>query len=57
MKQVATMIGSPRIVKGRSVLHPTGDPALDSEAERGLRRQILERALEALTSEASANAA
>ena len=57
MKEVAAMVGSPRIVAGRSVLHPTGDPALDAEAERQLRRTIVEQALEALCGGANANAA
>jgi len=49
MKQVAAMVGSPRIVASRSVLHPTGDPAMDAEGERTLRRQIIAQALAALT--------
>lgn len=49
MKQVAAMVGSPRIVASRSVLHPTGDPAMDAEGERTLRRQIIAKALAALT--------
>ena len=48
MKQVAAMVGSPRIVASRSVLHPTGDPAMDAEGERQLRRRIVGQALTAL---------
>lgn len=57
MKEVAAMVGAPRIVAGRSVLHPTGDPALEAAAERQLRRAIVEQALEALCADANANAA
>ncbi|MBI3801642.1 MAG: glycine/betaine/sarcosine/D-proline family reductase selenoprotein B [Deltaproteobacteria bacterium] len=49
MTQVATTIGSPRIVTGLSVLHPTGNPALDPEAEQGARRTVVIAALQALT--------
>jgi len=49
MTQVATTIGSPRIVTGLSVLHPTGNPALDPEAEQGVRRAVVVAALQALT--------
>ncbi len=36
-------------MKGRAIPHPVGDPELDAEEERALRRRILERALEAVT--------
>ena len=49
MTLVATMVGSPRVVPSRSVLHPTGDPALDASGERALRRRIVEQALQSLT--------
>ena len=48
MTQVANMVGSPRVVASRSVLHPTGDPALEAGVERALRRRIVEQALQAL---------
>ncbi len=57
MRQVATMVGSPRIVTGRSVLHPVGDPGLDLDAERALRRRILLDALKALGSNGTRDAA
>lgn len=50
MKQVAQMVGSPRIVTGKSVLHPTGDPGLGADAEKSLRRKILVDALKKLAS-------
>jgi glycine/betaine/sarcosine/D-proline reductase family selenoprotein B len=57
MRQVATMVGSPRIVTGKSVLHPTGDPALDLAGECDLRRRILRDALKALESDGTQDAA
>lgn len=57
MKQVATTVGSPRIVAGRSVLHPTGDPSLNAAEEHSLRRRIVEEALQALASNGDAHAA
>jgi glycine reductase len=50
MQQVAATVGSPRIVRGASVLHPTGDPDLAGSEERALRRRIVESALQALIS-------
>ncbi len=49
MIQVATTIGSPRIIPGISVLHPTGDPALNPDDEQATRRSIVVEALKALT--------
>ena len=57
IRQVATMVGSPRIVTGKSVLHPTGDPALDLAGENALRRRIIRDALKALESDGTQNAA
>ena len=51
MTQVATTIGSPRIVTGISVLHPTGNPELDPEAEQATRRAVVLEALRALTND------
>lgn len=51
------MVGSPRIVTGKSVLHPTGDPSLDESGERALRRRTLESALAALAANEHSDAA
>jgi glycine reductase len=45
---VAVRVGAPRIVPTRGIPFPTGDPGLDPDEERVLRRRLLERALEAL---------
>jgi glycine reductase len=46
---VAESTGSNRIVPGVSVLHPVGNPALPTDAERALRRALLEQALDLLS--------
>ena len=33
----------------RGIPYPTGDPSLDATAERGWRRRLVERALEAVS--------
>jgi hypothetical protein len=48
MTQVAATIGSPRIVTGMSVLHPTGNPTLAPEAEQAARRLVVVEALKAM---------
>lgn len=45
---IAIRVGAPRIVPTHGIPYPTGDPALAPEEERQLRRQLVERALEAL---------
>ena len=48
MVALAERVGAPRIVAGRAVTHPVGDPSLPPADERALRRRLLERALEVL---------
>lgn len=45
---IAERVGAPRIVRTRGIPYPTGDPSLDEDGEKQWRRQLLERALEAL---------
>jgi len=45
------MVGANRIVHGVSITHPTGDPSLAVGEEHALRRRVVERALEMLTTE------
>lgn len=47
---IAEQVGAPRIVLGRGIPYPTGDPDLPPQAERAWRRRLVERALEALAS-------
>jgi glycine reductase complex component B subunit gamma len=52
--QITTMtilgqqIGTNRIVEGRKVVHPCGDPDLTEEADREVRRNLVKTALRAL---------
>ncbi len=48
---IAQMVGTNRILRGVSITHPTGDPALAAGDEHELRVAILERALEMLATE------
>jgi betaine reductase len=45
---IALMLGVNRIVQGRAVPNPVGDPSLTPEKEKELRRKYLLRALELL---------
>lgn len=53
--QIATIVpimltvGSNRIVPGVAIPHPVGEPGLGAEADKATRREILMRALRALT--------
>ena len=46
---IATRVGAPRVVPTRGIPYPTGDPSLGPEQERAWRRQLLEAALEAVS--------
>ena len=43
--------GANRIVPTIAIPHPLGNPALSHDEEKALRRKLVERALEALTTE------
>jgi glycine reductase len=45
---IAERVGAPRIVPTRGIPFPTGDPSLGPAAEKEWRRQLLQRALQAL---------
>ncbi|MBI4494954.1 MAG: glycine/betaine/sarcosine/D-proline family reductase selenoprotein B [Chloroflexi bacterium] len=49
---LAQSVGPNRIVAGKAVIHPTGDPALASDEERAFRRRLVRRALDALETDA-----
>ena len=44
-------VGANRIVPTIAIPHPLGNPALSHKEEKALRRKLVERALEALTTE------
>ena len=48
---ISMTVGANRIVPAVAIPHPLGNPALDKEEEKKIRRQIVEKALKALTTE------
>jgi glycine reductase len=48
---IAKRVGAPRIVPTRGIPFPAGDPELSPEQERAWRRQLLERALQAVATQ------
>ena len=48
---ISMTVGANRIVPAVAIPHPLGNTALDKEEEKKLRRGIVEKALEALTTE------
>ena len=48
---ISMTVGANRIVPAVAIPHTLGNPALDKEEEKKLRRQIVEKALKALTTE------
>jgi glycine reductase len=50
---VAQRVGAPRIVPTKGIPYPTGDPSLEPAAERAWRRQLLEKALKAVSTAVS----
>jgi glycine reductase len=45
---IAKMVGANRIVLGNGIVHVVGDAAISAIEERKLRRQLIEKALDAL---------
>jgi glycine/betaine/sarcosine/D-proline reductase family selenoprotein B len=48
---IAQMVGTNRILRGVSITHPAGDPALAPAEEHGLRVRVLRRCLEMLATD------
>ena len=48
---ISMTVGANRIVPAVAIPHPLGNPALDKEEEKKFRRQIVEKAWKALTTE------
>ena len=45
---IAKMVGSNRLVLGNGIVHVVGDAKLSAEQEREVRRQLVQKALNAL---------
>jgi glycine reductase len=45
---IAEQVGAPRIVPGRGIPYPSGDPSLPPTGEQQWRRQLVQRALDAV---------
>jgi glycine reductase len=45
---IAEQVGAPRIVPGRGIPYPSGDPNVSPSAEQTWRRRLVQRALEAV---------
>ncbi len=48
---ISKTVGANRIVPAIAIPHPLGNPKLDEDEEKNVRREIVERALRALTTE------
>ena len=48
---ISLTVGANRIVPAVAIPHPLGNPALDAQEEKKLRRKLGEKALKALTIE------
>ncbi len=53
MTPVALMVGSNRVIPGSGIVHPLGNIELDKEAEKRLRRAIVETTLKVLETKLS----
>ena len=50
---ISMTVGANRIVPAIAIPHPLGNPELEYDDEKALRRHIVEKALKALTTEVS----
>lgn len=48
---ISKTVGANRIVPAVAIPHPLGDPKLEADAEKQLRRDLVEKALTALSTE------
>jgi glycine reductase len=48
MAQLAQQVGASRVVIGRKIPHPCGDPSLPEQFDLRVREEIITKALEAL---------
>jgi glycine reductase len=50
---ISLTVGANRIVPATAIPYPLGDPTLAGHEEKNLRRKLIEKSLEALTTEIS----
>lgn len=50
---ISKTVGANRIIPAVAIPHPLGDPSLEPAEEKKLRRRIVEKALQALTTDIS----
>lgn len=48
---ISLTVGANRIVPAIAIPHPLGNPSLNNEEEKALRRGIIDKAIKALTTE------
>jgi glycine reductase complex component B subunit gamma len=48
---ISLTVGANRIVPAIAIPHPLGDPKLEAKDEKSLRRKLVEKALDALSTE------
>ncbi len=48
---ISLTVGANRIIPAVAIPHPLGDPKLDKDEEKALRRRLVERALDTLQRE------
>ena len=51
MSMMAKQLGANRVITGTKIPHPMGDPSLPPEADKALRRKIVDCTLTALQSD------
>jgi glycine reductase complex component B subunit gamma len=47
-RPIAKMVGANRLVLGNGIVHVVGDAKVSAEEEKTIRRQLIQKALEAL---------
>jgi glycine reductase complex component B subunit gamma len=53
MAQLAQQVGASRVVNGRKIPHPCGEPTLPAEFDFNIRKEVVEAALNSLATPVS----
>ncbi len=54
MAQLAQQVGASRVINGRKIPHPCGEPTLPAEFDFKIRKEVVEAALNSLVTPVSA---